>query len=92
MPAPVDTEGKTGPCQCADLVNALEPDRERCLIVCGATVSGKNLKCRPCALGNHTGEPCRQNVPDYPRNLVKTCAECGFDGWRHEVGSDGRPN
>ena len=81
-------------CQCADV------DRNpvhvatfgKCLIVCGAEVEKKHVLCRPCALGNHTGEPCRQYRPDLLRHLVKTCEDCGFDAASHERGSDGSLN
>ena len=74
-------------CECADLFNAAVPDRERCLIVCGAPVEGKNIKCRPCALGNHTGKPCARYVrePSWHFASNRTCAACGFDSALHEV-------
>lgn len=81
-------------CECAELVNAKDPDRERCLIVCGATIPPKHVMCRPCALGNHTGRPCRRYVREgvFHFTSTRTCASCGFDSALHEEGSDGRPN
>lgn len=79
-------------CGCADLVNVAVPNRTRCLIVCGTEIDKKWVLCRPCALGNHTGEPCPQYEPEMFRHLVKTCAGCGIDAALHERGSDGTYN
>jgi hypothetical protein len=80
-------------CQCANGENArLVAEKGKCLIVCGAPIEPKYVVCRPCALGNHTGAPCAQYVPDYPRHLVKTCKACGFDAALHKRGSDGSLN
>ena len=77
-------------CQCPELVNAAEPERERCLIVCGNLIQKNYMKCRPCALGWHTGEPCEQFVPEPTFMHVKTCAQCGYDSSLHHRRSDGR--
>ena len=81
-------------CQCAELVNAKDPERERCLIECGAEIDRKSVKCRPCAKGNHTGRPCQRYVREtvYHFTSTRTCAECGIDSALHAEGSDGRPN
>lgn len=84
--------GSVTECACATTVNAKEPDRERCTIVCGAEIHKDWVKCRPCAMGNHTGAPCPQYKPDWPRTLIPTCRDCGFDSADHERGSDGQPN
>lgn len=67
---------KVHECQCATLPNAT---KGRCVIACGAEVHKDWVKCRPCAMGNHTGEPCRTPTRDWPFPLIKTCAVCGFD-------------
>lgn len=78
-------------CQCAAWPTPF-PERGQCLILCGNEIPKKHVICRPCAKGNHTGKPCRQYVPEHPRNLVHTCKDCGYDSAIHEVGSDGRAN
>lgn len=84
----------TATCQCADLIDAKNPERERCLIVCGAEISPKYVKCRPCAKGNHTGQPCERYVREstYHFTSTRTCATCGIDSALHAVGSDGSSN
>lgn len=79
-------------CQCADLVNAAEPERERCLIVCGAEIPPKNVKCRPCSMDNHSGQPCLDPRQDWPFPTTRTCANCGFDLGAHSKQTDGSPN
>ena len=85
---------QTATCQCSELVNAKDPNRERCLIECGTEISAKHVKCRPCAKGNHTGQPCERYVrePTYHFLSARTCADCGIDSALHPEGSDGRPN
>lgn len=90
---PVDTEGKKGSCECATLINAKEPNRERCLIVCGAEIPLKHVKCRPCAKGNHTGLPCSTPARETVFHLNNaTCANCGIDLALHDNDSTGQPN
>lgn len=88
--------GSVGPnfCGCGDegrnvLVVA---DLDKCLIVCGTEIEPKMVLCRPCAKGNHTGQPCPQYVPEFLFHLVKTCKDCGFDAALHKRGSDGSLN
>ena len=86
-----DVPARLAECQCPELFNAKEPERERCLIVCGNLIHEKWVQCRPCAKGNHTGQPCRQFDPEPVFMHMKTCAECGYESHLHNRGSDGRP-
>lgn len=67
-----------GQCQCAEIPPAY-PEKGQCLIVCGAEINKKHVKCRPCAFGNHTGQPCRTPRRNSMFPFDKTCDSCGFD-------------
>lgn len=54
-------------------------DRTKCLIVCGAVIQKGWVMCRPCSMGNHTGQPCRAPKRDTMFPIEKTCSRCGFD-------------
>lgn len=43
----------------------------------------KNVLCRPCAKGNHTGKPCHQYAREPMWHIAKTCATCGFPSADH---------
>lgn len=62
---------KAPKCQCSTHDCLVEP-REQ-----------KNVICRPCAVGNHTGKPCRQYVREPMWHIAKTCHDCGFDSAVH---------
>lgn len=85
---------QVGECACADPGRNARIVAEfgQCVIVCGAEIEPKNILCRPCALGNHTGQPCEQYVRSPVHHLQKTCLECGFDAALHKRGSDGSLN
>jgi len=51
---------------------------------CANKVEGKKyVICRPCAKGNHTGEPCREYNRGPIWHLDRSCFECGFDSAAH---------
>jgi len=81
-------------CECASSGRnpIIVADKGQCLIVCGAEIEKKHVLCRPCAIGNHTGKPCPQYVPEVLAHLARTCKRCGFDSAVHERGSDGSLN
>lgn len=43
----------------------------------------RHVRCRPCAVGNHTGRRCPAYVRLPLAHLDRSCATCGFDSAAH---------
>lgn len=77
---------KPDTCECSATDHAINGVKARGLdmLVCGAEIEPKHVRCRPCTKGNHARVVCPEYVPQpVAAHLDRRCDRCGFDSAKH---------